>query len=275
MARPPFHSAHALSGVPGLSHGFFGRAGGVSEGVFASLNTGPASGDTPEAVAENRARATRALGGAPAQLATLQQVHSNRVVVMRAQDDAPASKIAQAPWEEFPDVERPKADALVTNLPGLLVGVLTADCAPVLLADPETNVVAAAHAGWRGAFGGVIEKTVDAMVALGANRAAIRAAIGPCIHQTAYEVGPEFKDKFLADDPTTAPLFTDGAGDRSHFDLVGYVTRRIARAGVGEVEAINACTVENADAFFSRRATVTPEGSDFYGRNLSAIGVGV
>lgn len=237
--------------VPGFAHGFFGRTGGVSAGLYASLNGAPASKDDPAAIRENRARVSAAFGGAP--LVTLQQYHS--AVTVTVTD----------PWAIE---DSPKGDALVTNQPGLLIGLNTADCAPVLFADPVAKVAGAAHAGWKGAAGGVCESTIAAMEALGADRANIRAAIGPCISQPSYEVGPEFRAEF----PAAASVFFKPALRAGYFffDLESYVADRLAQAGIGAVDKLGACTLANPDKFFSfRRATLA--GEPDYGRELSVI----
>jgi YfiH family protein len=234
-------------------HGFLGRTGGVSAGVYASLNVGLGSGDDKALVAENRARAREALAPGAA-LVTLRQVHSAIVHVAH----------------DWGDAARPEGDALVTNRPGLLLGILTADCAPVLLEDPAAGVVGAAHAGWKGALAGVLEATVDAMVRLGAGRSRICAAIGPCIARASYEVGPEFRDRFLAEHPVDARFFAEGSRGRPHFDLESYCAHRLAAAGVGQVHALGADTLADPQRFFSyRRATLAGEAD--YGRQLSAI----
>jgi len=235
-----------------LRHGFFGRAGGASSGVFAGLNCGFASSDQQEAVALNRARAAAALDLAPGALAGMRQVHSARVAVV----DDPAA--------------RPEADALVTDRPGIGLGVLTADCQPVLLADAQAGVVGAAHAGWRGALAGVLEATVTAMERLGARSGRIVAVIGPTISRPAYEVGPEFHARFLDDDPGSARFFAPGPGGRAHFDLPGYGLERLRRAGVGRAEWIGLCTYGDAARFYSCRRAAHAGEADF-GRLLSAI----
>ena len=239
----------------GIVHGFFGRTGGVSQGIYASLNCGPGSGDTREAVLENRARAAKALSAA-ARLVTLYQVHGAEAVTVTA------------PWEI---AANPKADAMVTDRPGIALGILTADCAPILLADATARVIGAAHAGWGGAFGGVADSVVAAMEGLGAQRGRIRAAVGPCIGQTAYEVGPEFEARFRAADPGNSRFFRTGArSGHWQFDLPAYVSHRLARAGVGSIDGLGACTYErDADFFSYRRATHWRESD--YGRQLSAI----
>lgn len=243
-------------------HGFFTRLGGVSSGVYASLQCGwGAKTDPAENVAENRARAARALGAAPERLATLYQVHSARIVTL----DAPLDPGA-----------RPEADGLVTASPGLVIGALAADCAPVLLEDAEAGVVGACHAGWRGAFDGVIQATVAAMRAIGARADRMRAAIGPCIGPNAYEVGPEYVARFIADDPAndrffrTPPDAARAAAGYAHFDLPGYALSRLAGAGVTEARWIGRCTYSEPDLFFSNRRALHRGEAD-YGRLLSAI----
>jgi polyphenol oxidase len=241
----------------GIAHGFFGRTGGVSTGVFASLNCGPGSGDDLELVAENRSRALRQLsGGAAADLLTLYQVHGREAVVVS---------------KSWALSERPKADAMVTDLPGLALGILTADCAPVLLADAEAKVIGAAHAGWKGALAGVLESAIRAMETLGADRARIAAAIGPCISQANYEVSGEFRRTFTTADAETARFFCPSdRADHWRFDLLAYVEARLLAAGVARGESTSACTYAREQDFFSfRRAT--HRGEKDYGRQLSAI----
>lgn len=240
--------------LDGIGHGFFTREGGVSEGLYASLNCGLGSGDSPEAVRENRGRVAGRLGVAGERLLTLYQVHS------------PTAVTVEGPWTG----ERPEADALVTATPGLAIGVLTADCAPVLLADPQARVIGAAHAGWKGAVTGVVEATLAAMERLGARRQRIAAAVGPCIAQPSYEVGPEFPAPFLAQDPGNAAFFRPGAGDRLHFDLKGFVAERLRRAGVGALAVDPADTQADEARFFSFRRS-TKRGEKDYGRLISAI----
>lgn len=237
---------------PGIAHGFFGRTGGVSEGIFASLNCGPGSGDDKAHVAENRRRVRDALG-APA-LNTLYQIHSPNVVAV---DEG---------WDQGP-----QADAMVTATPGIALGILTADCAPVLLADPTAKVIGAAHAGWKGALSGVIEATLAAMEKLGAQRQSVVAAVGPCISQRNYEVGAEFHARFVGEDGGFARYFAAGtrAGHRQ-FDLESFVADRLAHAGVDRIERLRACTyARDADFFSFRRAT--HRGEKDYGREISAI----
>lgn len=234
-------------------HGFFTRRGGASSGVFAGLNCGTGSSDQREAVAMNRARVADAMEIGPDALVTVRQVHSADVVTI-----------------DGPPGDRPSADAIVTATPGLALAVLTADCQPVLFHDAGAGVIGAAHAGWRGALDGVLEATVAAMEALGADRSAITAIIGPSISQAAYEVGPEFLDTFLSDDPDNAAYFANGEGDRMLFDLPAYGVQRLRRAGVGHAEWTRHCTYRDAARFYSfRRATHAGEAD--YGRLISAI----
>jgi YfiH family protein len=245
-----------LTDAPGVRHAFFTREGGVSQGIFASLNCGFGSGDAIESVAENRARAAATLDVAPDRLVTCYQIHSPAVVTV------------ETPWRRE---ENPRADAMVTQRRGVALGILTADCVPVLFADPKARVIGAAHAGWRGALGGVVEATVEAMAALGARPQRIRAGVGPCIAKASYEVGPEFPAPFLAEDPGNAELFTP-ARRTGHFmfDLPAYVERRLRRAGVAAVERADVDTVTAEDRFFSYRRTCL-RGEKDYGRGLSAI----
>jgi YfiH family protein len=237
-------------------HGFLGRRGGISIGECAGLNVGFGSNDDPEAIAGNRRLAIAALL-ADSELATVHQVHSAEVVV------------ANAPW---PQDARPHADAMVTDRPNLLLGILTADCAPVLFADHQAVVVGAAHAGWRGALAGVTDATIEAMEVLGAKRSRIQAAVGPCIAQPSYEVDDAFRARFLAADGDNARFFVAGPAGKPHFDLEGYVVHRLIAAGVGEVEELNLDTYADTDRFFSfRRATHRGEAD--YGRQLSAIAI--
>lgn len=250
---PEFLTDPLLSAAP---HGFFTRRGGVSRGAFAALNCSLSGQDDPDAVAENRARAAGALGQAPAALSGLFQVHGAAVATVEA---------------PIPPTARPEADALVTRRPGLLLGIVTADCAPVLFLDEQAGVAGAAHAGWRGAVGGVLEATVAAMEALGARRAAIRAAIGPCIGQDAYEVGPDLRDAVLARDAADARFFAPGRREgRFQFDLPGYCAARLAAAGLGAVSDAAACTLSDESRFFSHRRR-TLSGGGPIGHQLSAI----
>ena len=242
-----------LAAVP---HGFLGRRGGVSAGELAGLNVGYGSGDDRDAIAENRARAIAAvLPGA--ELATVHQIHSANVVMV------------EKPWAYK---ERPHADAMVTDRPGLLLGILTADCAPVLLADAEAGVVGAAHAGWRGALAGVTDSVIGAMEDLGARRERIAAAVGPCIAQASYQVDETFRGRFLGLDPASDRHFAEGPEGRPHFDLEAYVVERLKSAGIASVEALGLDTYADTDRFFSYRRA-THRGEADYGRQLSVIGI--
>ena len=234
-------------------HGFFTRKGGASSGIFAGLNCGPGSSDLSGAVQINRARVAEALGLPPTALVSLHQVHSADVVLVTETPIAPV-----------------KADGMVTATPGVGLAILTADCQPVLFADPVAQVIGAAHAGWRGAQGGVLEATVDAMVALGAKRANIAATIGPTISQKAYEVGPEFFETFTDDDPSTQRFFAQGQGDRMLFDLPAYGLHRLRAAGVGQAQWTRHCTYSDPNRFYSYRRT-THAGEADYGRLISVI----
>src|SRR4030095_14919450 len=237
--------AAILAPLANISHAFFTRSGGVSPGVYASLNGGVGSNDRPENVAENRARMAAILGVSPARLLTAYQIHSSDVVV------------AEEPWTRD---TRPRADAIVTRVPRLAIGVSTADCGPLLLAcrraDGGARVFGAAHAGWRGALTGVIEATVGAMERLGADRKTMTAALGPTIRQPNYEVGPEFVDRFLSEDAANARFFTSSQ-KREHalFDLAGYIGARVQRAGIAKFEDLGLCTYADPDRFFSYRRT--------------------
>ena len=245
--------ADILAGIP---HGFLGRQGGVSTGVVAGLNVGLGSGDDDAAVAENRRRAAEAvLPGAP--IVACYQVHSADCVTVTE------------PWS---DAQRPQADALVTDRPGLLLGIVTADCTPVLFADREAGVIGAAHAGWKGAIGGVTDRTIAAMEDLGARRERIIAAIGPTIARPSYEVDEAFRDRFVQEDVANAWFFDPGTPGHWQFDLEAYVGRRLAAAGVAQVECLALDTYAAPDRFFSfRRATHRDEKA--YGRQMSLIGL--
>ena len=243
--------ANTLAGVP---HGFLGRRGGVSGGIHAGLNVGWGSDDEREAIAENRRRAVEAVLPRAA-LVTVHQVHSPDVVTVTE------------PW---PDDARPKADALVTKRPGLLLGVLTADCAPVLLSDVEAGVIGTAHAGWKGALAGVTDATISAMEALGARRSVIAAAIGPCIAQASYEVDSAFEANFVVADTFNARFFKQGREGHAWFDLEGYVAMRLEAAGVGTVEKLGLDTYADEARFYSYRRA-THRGEPDYGRQISLI----
>ncbi len=246
--------AAALDGVP---HGFLGRRGGVSAGLHAGLNVGLGSDDDRDAIHENRQRAVAAvLPGAL--LVTVHQIHSADVVTVTT---------------PLPDDARPHADALVTDRPGLLLGILTADCAPVLLADAQAGIVGAAHAGWKGALGGVTDATVAAMEALGADRSRIAAAVGPCIARVSYEVDDGFARRFEEHDPANERFFSLGREGHRQFDLEGYVAARLAAAGVTRVEMLGLDTYADEDRFFSYRRA-THRGESGYGRQISLIGLG-
>jgi polyphenol oxidase len=241
--------------TPGVAHGFFTRDGGVSGGIYASLNCGNGSGDDPAAVAENRARAAAALGVTRDALATNHQVHGSDIVTVT---DG---------WRARP---RAHADGLVTMERGVALGILTADCVPVLFADAEAGVIGAAHAGWRGAVCGVLEATIQAMAALGAERSRIHAGFGPAIAQASYEVGPEFPAPFLAQDPGNERFFVGSPNGKSRFDLPGYVRARLERLGLAAVAATGGDTAAEPERFFSyRRSRLV--GEQDYGRLLSAI----
>lgn len=249
-------TAEALSALPGIRHGFFTRRGGVSGGIYASLNCGVGSADERDHVLENRARVTADLGVAPDQLATPYQVHSPDVIVVD---------------EVWPTGAGPKADAVVTKRRGIAIGVGTADCGPVLFADGEAGVVGAAHAGWKGAFTGVLEATIAAMESLGARRERIVAVLGPTISKTAYEVGPEFRARFLDAAEANAAYFTPSERDGHHqFNLPAYIGDRLAVAGLGHVGDLALCTYADPERFFSYRRT-THAGEPDYGRLLHAI----
>lgn len=246
----------ALCQASGINHGFFTREGGVSEGIYAGLNCGLGSHDQPARVLENRARVAGYLGARRPEVVTLYQVHGALAMTVR---------------EPIPRAELPKADAVVTRTPGLAIGVLTADCAPVLFADPIARVVAAAHAGWRGAVAGVLEAAVTEMERQGASRARIRAAIGPTISPAAYEVGAEFEAELLAQNPDNKKFFSRPAVQaKPHFDLPGYVASRLEGLSLATVDRIAPCTYGNESLFFSFRRATHRNESD-YGRQISAI----
>jgi len=242
--------------LTGIRHGFFTRAGGVSSGLYASLNGGVGSQDDAGKVLENRARMAAALGVEPRRLLTAYQTHSPNVVV------------AEAPWTTE---NRPQADAIVTRMRALAIGVTTADCGPVLFAEPRAGVIGAAHAGWRGALTGVIEATIAAMERLGAAQRQIRAAIGPMIRQGNYEVGPDLVERFRADDPASSRFFGPAKRDgHAMFNLAGYIAARLKRAGITEVEDVGLCTYADPEQFFSYRRTTHRAEAD-YGRHVNAI----
>jgi YfiH family protein len=239
-----------------LPHGFLGRRGGMSIGECAGLNVGYGSNDDPEAIAGNRRLAIAAIHP-EAELATVHQVHSAEAVVA---------------YQAWPQDQRPRADAMVTDRPNLLLGILTADCAPVLFTDHHGVVVGAAHAGWRGALAGVTDATIEAMELLGSRREHIHAAVGPCVAQPSYEVDDEFRARFLRADADNQRFFVPGPAGKPQFDLEAYVVHRLIAAGIGEVEALNLDTYADPDRFFSYRRA-THRGESDYGRQLSAIAI--
>ena len=242
--------------VPGIRHAFFTRQGGVSAGVYTSLNGVIGSRDSADRVADNRTRMAAALGVGPDRLLTAYQVHSPDVVTV------------EAPWTSE---TRPRADAIVTRTRALAVGVTTADCGPILFADPQGGVIGVAHAGWRGALAGIVEATVDAMERLGADRTQIRAALGPMIRQNNYEVGVDLIARFRAEDSASDPFFRPAAREgHALFDLAGYIASRLRRADIRHVEDLGLCTYADAERFFSfRRSTHRAEAD--YGRHVNAI----
>lgn len=254
--QPLMLQALSISALSGVRHAFFTRDGGVSDGVYATLNAGVGSNDDPAKVAENRARMAAALKVGPDRFLTAYQIHSPDVVV------------AETPWTQ---AARPRADAIVTCVPGLAVGVSTADCGPVLFAEPQARIVGAAHAGWRGALSGVIEATVAAMEKLGADRSRLIAAIGPMIRQRNYEVGHDLVETFLAADPANGRFFAPAAREaHAQFDLAGYIAARLAHAGVAHVEDLGHCTYADPLRFFSYRRSTHRVEPD-YGRHVNAI----
>jgi YfiH family protein len=252
--------AKTLADLDGVQHRFFTRRGGVSTGLFSSLNCGYGSADAPDNVRENRRRVAEHFGLGEPDLQTLHQIHSTDVLTVAA--------------ERWSSPGAPKADALVTDRPGVVLGVMAADCAPVLLADAASGVIGAAHAGWKGALGGVVDATIAAMEKLGARRERIQVAVGPCIGPQSYEVGPEFPAPFLAQDEGNATFFR-AASRSGHFmfDLPGYLVHRIARNGVA-VAATGHDTLTATEDFFSYRRN-TLSGVRDYGRGLSAIALGI
>ncbi len=254
----PFKT-HDLLRHPGISHGFFGRQGGVSKGQFASLNTGQGSEDGPENVFENRRRVAEALGTSEPNLISNYQIHSAEVVII------------DQPWE----FDRPKADGMVTKTPGIALSALGADCGPVLFHDPEEQVIAACHAGWGGALKGITTSTIRAMESLGSTRDNIRAVLGPCISQPNYEVGHDFRDSFVAENESNDRFFELGPekdnGERKpHFDLKRFILARLWDEGVTRIDCLPDCTYGAPDAYFSYRYN-THQGISGYGRNISAI----
>jgi YfiH family protein len=259
MSSAEFLTTPALAAVAGLRHGFFTRLGGVSEGPWAALNCSLSGQDDRERVRENRRRAADALGLPASALHGLTQVHGIAV-----------AEVGEQGWREG---EGPRADAVVTRRAGVLLGIVTADCAPVLFAEPEAGVIGAAHAGWRGAVDGVIEATIHAMEGLGASRARMLAAVGPCIGQASYEVGPDLREAVLARDPGDARHFAPGRREeRWQFDLAGYCAARLTSAGVAVVETAGTDTLSNEQRFFSHRRRTLAGGGPI-GHQLSAISI--
>lgn len=249
---------HPLLTLPGVRHGFFTRQGGVSTGLYEGLNTGVGSMDDPAAVAENRRRIAAHFGGTADDLAACYQIHSA------------VARVAEAGWKG----ERPEGDATVSATPGVICAVLTADCAPVLLADAEAGVVGAAHAGWKGALTGIIHSTVAAMEALGARPDRLAAVVGPCISQASYEVGADYQERFEHHDPGAGRFFAPGeTADKRQFDLPGYVLWRLEQAGVGDAAWTGEDTRTDAARFYSNRRAYLNGEPDF-GRLMSAISLG-
>jgi YfiH family protein len=249
---------HPLLERAGLRHGFFTRQGGVSTGLYEGLNTGVGSNDDPAAVAENRRRIAEHMGGNPDDLAACYQIHSA------------VARVAEAGWKG----ERPEGDATLTATPGVICAVLTADCAPILLADPVSGIVGAAHAGWKGALDGIVQSTVTAMQALGADPRRMVAVVGPCIARDSYEVGADFQDRFDRQAPGSARFFTPGAAvDKRLFDLPAFVLWRLEQAGVGDAAWTGDDTRTDAARFYSNRRAYLNGEADF-GRLMSAISLG-
>ncbi len=254
----PHLTADSLTGVPSIKHAFFTRQGGVSDGIYASLNTGLGSDDKAEAVAENRRRIAATFGLPANALNTVYQIHGNTAVRV------------EGPWRNG---EPPQADAMVTDRPGVVLGILSADCAPVLFVDREAGVVGAAHAGWKGALGGILQSTVEAMESLGASRASIAACVGPTIGPKSYEVGPEFPASFLDEDSRNEEFFVPSERDGHFlFDLPGFAVRALQSIKIGLVDNLARDTCAEPEHFFSYRRS-TKRGEPDYGRCLSAISI--
>ncbi|MEM9667953.1 MAG: peptidoglycan editing factor PgeF [Pseudomonadota bacterium] len=251
---PPYTTAPSLGHLQGISHGFFGRRGGTSSGIYDSLNAGAGSEDDAKAVAENRARIALAIGARSADyLMSCFQHHSADALLIKE-----------------PSAERPKGDAMVCKTPGIALAIMTADCVPILFADTEAGVIGAAHAGWKGGIDGIVKATVEAMEAIGADTGRIVAAIGPSIGKASYEVGPEYRDRFLEDNGMNNRFFDAGKKDRFLFDIQGYIHAKLVRAGLSRVDLIahDTCAME-ADYFSNRRRN--HRGEPDYGRNASVI----
>ena len=253
-AHPPATTVPSFAHMRSISHGFFGARGGVSTGLYTSLNAGAGSDDTCEAVAENRARIAATIGAdGPDHLLSCHQHHSADVVHITA-----------------PFTDRPKADAMVTKSSGLALAIMTADCVPVLFADETAGVIGAAHSGWKGAIANICEATLKAMEALGADRSSIAAGIGPCIGQDSYEVGPEFRETFLAHSAATDRFFVQGNADRFQFDIQSFVRAQLVCAGVSRIDVVAHDTCAMEDQYFSNRRR-NRQGLPDYGRNASVI----
>lgn len=257
MSQIPFQQTLGLQALsPKIAHGFFGRRGGVSNGIYDSLNAGPGSNDEPRHIAENRARIVSALTDTWAlPLLSAYQVHSADVITVT---------------DPFSPEDRPTGDALVTNQTGIGLCILTADCTPVLFADAEAGVIGASHAGWKGALAGVLENTVDAMVTLGAKPSQITAGIGPCLQKQSFEVGPDLKNPFVEKHPWAGDMFEPGQDDRSYFDIVTFCESLLTKCGIERCETLNEDTLTQPERFFSNRFRVKANQSD-YGRNASVI----
>ncbi|MEP2103162.1 MAG: peptidoglycan editing factor PgeF [Parasphingorhabdus sp.] len=242
--------------MEGAAHGFLGRAGGLSKGIYAGLNVGLGSDDDRGAIIENRQRAKAAVLP-DSELVTLHQVHSVDVVTVT---------------EPFGLDVRPHVDAMVTNRPGLLLGILTADCVPVLFYDPAAQIIGAAHAGWKGAIGGVTDNSISAMEELGASRDNISCAIGPCIAQASYEVDSGFQERFVDEDPDNSQYFTTGKADHFQFDIEAYVAERLAKAGIAKIDKLGLDTYAHEHRYYSYRRSCH-RGEAGYGRQISLIGL--
>lgn len=250
-STPPFETGKALARHDSLTHGFFGRRGGVSSGLYDSLNVGAGSSDGARNISQNRDIVQDTMGAN--HLLSCYQIHSASVLHVTE-----------------PFKKRPEADAMVTTVPGLALCILTADCTPVLFADPDAGIIGAAHAGWKGACADIMLRTVEAMTALGANPANIDAVIGPTIHQPSYEVGPEFRDTFLKTGPSNETFFIGGKGDRFQFDLPGFIESRLETLGLASIETIPHDTCAMEETYFSNRRR-NHRGEPDYGRNASVI----
>ena len=250
---PPYKT-HKLLEHDGITHGFFGRQGGVSKGQYESLNIGHGSNDDTMTITENRARVATALGTTETQLISLSQIHSTEVIIL----DAPFKG------------ETPKADGLVTKTPGIAISALAADCGPVLFCDPQAAIIGACHAGWRGALAGVTTQTIAAMESLGASRGNIQAVLGPCISQDNYEVGHDYRDTFVAENESYDRFFCLGPNRKPHFDLKRFILAKIRKAGVTQIDSLPDCTYAQPKEYFSYRYN-THQGLEGYGRNISVI----